>query len=46
MDGIGLEFVGLSSISKVTDSDKILPDRSGIPSGLNITNYNVQIREY
>ncbi|MDR2429164.1 MAG: hypothetical protein LBD62_05090 [Candidatus Margulisbacteria bacterium] len=45
MDGIGLEFVGLNSANKVTDDDKV-SDRSGIPSGLNITNYNVQIREY
>jgi hypothetical protein len=45
MDGIGLEYVGLNSANKVTDYDKV-PDRSGIPSGLDIVSYNVQIREY
>ncbi|GBR72574.1 hypothetical protein NO1_0083 [Candidatus Termititenax aidoneus] len=47
MDGIGLKLVGLNSANKITDEDRVL-DRTDIITypGLNIINYNVQIREY
>jgi hypothetical protein len=45
MDGLGLNLIGLNSASRVDENDAV-PDRAGIPSGLDIISYTVQIRTY